>query len=106
MTPGRLLPYRFTLTVNGGLLSVALSESHLSWALPSVLPYRARTFLSGKNPAAATCPTPQEKSLTFSLLFAIRNWLYIIIGHRKMFIPKDKALTIRTAQNLLTTLQF
>lgn len=30
----------------GGLLSVALSEDHSPWALPSVLPCEARTFLS------------------------------------------------------------
>lgn len=30
----------------GGLLSVALSEDRSPWALPSVLPYEARTFLS------------------------------------------------------------
>ena len=30
----------------GGLLSVALSEDHSPWALPSVLPCEARTFLT------------------------------------------------------------
>ena len=33
----------------GGLFSVALSEDHPSWALPSVLPCEARTFLSVRH---------------------------------------------------------
>lgn len=42
---GGLLPHRFTLTISGGLLSVALAKDRSFWALPSTLPCEARTFL-------------------------------------------------------------
>lgn len=42
---GGLLHHRFTLTIAGGLLSVALAKDRSFWALPSALPCEARTFL-------------------------------------------------------------
>ncbi len=46
---GGLLLHRFTLTIAGGLLSVALAKDHSFWALPSTLPCEARTFLPISN---------------------------------------------------------
>lgn len=54
--------------VRGGLLSVALSEGRPSWVLPSVLPYGARTFLSGRN-------GPQRRSVRLPhFLQRVRGW--------------------------------
>ena len=44
---GELLPHPFTLTLSGGLVSVALPRDRSRWALPTALPCGARTFLRG-----------------------------------------------------------
>ena len=50
---GELLPHHFTLTRPcGRYVSVALSEGHPSWVLPSTLSGGARTFLPGTANAA------------------------------------------------------
>ncbi len=46
-------PYRLRA---GGVVSVALSAGHPAWALPSVLPCGARTFLGWPEPPAAARP--------------------------------------------------
>lgn len=62
----------------GGLLSVALSEDHSPWALPSVLPCEARTFLSHGLSVPWQRPSVLLANATYSIILFLKC-LYPII---------------------------
>ena len=128
---GRLLPHRFTLTLprkaeQGGLLSVALSEGHPSWELPSVLPCEARTFLPVRQTrgmcrapaahAATARPAPQISLLRRFIRIggagrrarSVRGGVLAGFARAgvKVLAPVNKTLAVGAVQNLVTALQF
>ena len=64
----------------GGLLSVALSEDHSPWALPSVLPCEARTFLSvtPKRDGRGDNPSGSRKFKNYSAWCAISSAVWLV----------------------------
>ena len=92
----------------GGLLSVALSEDHSPWALPSVLPCEARTFLSVRH--AETRRTRRQSirlPKTQKLFGVVRHFISRLVG---LFIevlhPVNQALTVGAVDDLMASLQF
>ena len=86
----------------GGLLSVALSEDHSPWALPSVLPCEARTFLSVRH--AETRRTRRQSirlPKTQKLFGVVRHFISRLVGlFVKVLHPVNQALTVGAVDDL------
>ena len=92
----------------GGLLSVALSEDHSPWALPSVLPCEARTFLSVRH--AETRRTRRQSirlPKTQKLFGVVRHFISRLVGlFVEVLHPVNQALTVGAIDDLMASLQF
>ena len=92
----------------GGLLSVALSEDHSPWALPSVLPCEARTFLSVRH--AETRRTRRQSirlPKTQKLFGVVRHFINRLVGlFVEVLHPVNQALTVGAIDDLMASLQF
>ena len=86
----------------GGLLSVALSEDHSPWALPSVLPCEARTFLSVRH--AETRRTRRQSirlPKTQKLFGVVRHFISRLVGlFVEVLHPVNQALTVGAIDGL------
>ena len=86
----------------GGLLSVALSEDHSPWALPSVLPCEARTFLSVRH--AETRRTRRQSirlPKTQKLFGVVRHFISRLVGlFVEVLHPVNQALTVGAIDDL------
>ena len=92
----------------GGLLSVALSEDHSPWALPSVLPCEARTFLSVRH--TETRRTRRQSirlPKTQKLFGVVRHFISRLVGlFVEVLHPVNQALTVGAIDDLMASLQF
>ena len=93
---GKLLPYRFTLTTEQTVAVCSLWHfpwGHPHWALPSTLPYGARTFLGKLSQPAITPSTPPSVMTTVSIA-ALRRFDTVRRGRnqparRQAFAPAN-----------------
>ena len=92
----------------GGLLSVALSEDHSPWALPSVLPCEARTFLSVRH--AETRRTRRQSirlPKTQKLFGVVRHFISRLVGlFVEVLHPVNQALTVGAIDDLMACLLY
>ena len=96
---GELLPRLFTLAcITGGLFSVALSPGRPTFALRTTLPYRVRTFLSGRD-RSDHAPTPKVLQLMFLEICCVAC-LFGFFQNRCHVI--HETLTCRTVKHLVT----